>query len=489
MLRFNQRILAVLLLLTGNLYAQPLEYRVTLGGRAAGLGESAIALQPSPLSIYYNPATLGFMQQGGLLLDYSNLFGAGVHEAVVAAATPLPLPYTKDGQFGFGLMVNFEGFDDSELRYGRYIILAAAGLPVTPRLAVGATYKIALIESQLDKVNRPSVNGSGTGLDLSMHYRLPFTQPSFIKQIDLAVAGYDFHDTQVKYQPANRSDILFSRAVRGGAAIHFRDFLSGKSFALRSPTLLAQLDDRWHLGGEVTLFNLLALRAGYAHDLGKPGEAVTTFGVGLDLDARAGNVQFDYAYIHNSSLLPDRHLFTLFAPMFKGPPEVALTTVEIAPIFASYYLSYPISPAAQHNSVQIENLTNTTITGRLARLQAPWGIRLDEKAAAAFSLQPGERRTVRLPLTIASDILKANQLSQPFEAKLRFEYTTPQSNKRRHFEKNLTLVVHGKNYLTWDELARAAAFVTPEDRRVQSFRESVAQLSPDPIWQYYRPIY
>ncbi|MGH7602115.1 MAG: hypothetical protein ACREOI_37600, partial [bacterium] len=218
-------------------------------------------------------------------------------------------------------------------------------------------------------------------------------------------------------------------------------------------------------------------------------EAVTTFGVGLDLDARAGNVQFDYAYIHNSSLLPDRHLFTLFAPMFKGPPEVAITTVEIAPIFASYYLSYSNSPAAQHNSVQIENLANTTITGRFTRLHAPWGIRLDEKTAAAFSLQPGERRTVRLPLAITSEILHANNLSQLIEAKLRFEYVMPQSNKRRHFEKNITLVVHGKNYLAWDELARAAAFVTPEDRRVQRFRESVAQLSDDPIWQYHRPIY
>lgn len=509
MTKLKQKLFIVLLFYTGHLSAQfPLEYRVALGSRGVGMGESSIALQPSPLSIYYNPAALGFMQQGGLLVEYSNLYGANLHEAVVAAATPIPLPYGRNKRGGFGVMINFEGFDDSELRAGRTIISSALGLPLHRRLALGANFKVLMNEAELENVGRGSERRSGAGLDLSLHYEWPLPKLGWIQRMDAALAAYDIFNTRLATLVPDSSEIIFDRALRGGAAIYFRDFFPRRSFALRKPALLLQLDDRWHIGGEVTLLNTLILRAGYARDFGGPGESVLSFGCGLDLDRRAGNVKFDYAYLHTNSTLPSRHVFALQMPAFIGPPEIEMIVSPIAPIFSSFYRSYDQAEAAWNNFVAIKNRSaEELIEGKLI-LEAPFGISLaDSPFLKNIKLAPKRNNespvksssatdsvNVHLPLKfISDDIIRTRELfthSQTFPAKLRFEYKTASNAKLRHVDADITLTIHGKNYLVWGPLELEAAFITPENDHVDTFRRSVTWPAPPASWwQYYQPIY
>lgn len=475
--------------LFGSLSAQ--NFRVTLGARAAALGESAIAMPSGPLSIYYNPASLGFLQQGGLLADYSNLFSTELYEGVVMAATPLDLPDPENKQIGLGMMVNFEGLNDSEIRFGRYIISMAAGVPIFSKTSIGTNFKFVLVESNQKGIQQESVNGNANGLDLSIHQRIPFREKNFVKQIDLGVAVYDIYGTKIEYDAKlfQDSQALFERSFNAGAAIHFRDLLRGSTFSLGDPTLFLSVDDRFHIGSEVTFFNILALRGGYARDLGEPRESLLTFGFGLDLDDTPANISFDYAYMHPSGILPDRHQFTLTVPMFKGPPKVAITTAEIAPIFASYYLANADSLISRRNSIQVENLTTVPMSGAIDIVEAPYGIGLHPSGRKQVNIKPGEKLTLPLPLYLTSEILAVRGLSQPVHAKLRFEYTTPNSGKRRHADKTITMLVHGKNYLVWDELAREAAFITPNDESVQEFKNNMGEHSFFDDWNFYQPIY
>ncbi len=489
MLRSKKILAAILPLLTASgIHAQGLEYRVTLGARAAALGESGIALPPDALgsyalSTYYNPAALGFMIQGESLVDYSNLFGANVYESVVALASPLP--YVRNREFGLGLMANFEGFDDGDLRSGRYIFSLASGFALHRNLALGAGFKAVVLNTQFKNADIASSSGTGHGLDLSLHAQFPFRTTSWVRQIDLAVAAYDLYHTRVEFDAS--LDTLFTRAVRAGAAVQLRDWRG----VLHNPTLLAQFDDRWHVGAEAAFVKLpevtLALRAGYGRDFGEPNEAAWSFGFGLNTDESAARVRFDYAYLHPTGILPARHVFTISAPMWKGPPPLLLMPSSFAPIYASFYQAYARHIRAEENSIRVKNLTSKPITGKFEKLDGIAGLALDPNANREITILPDSMKTVRLHFKFSDTILEHEGTPRFKEAELVFQITSATGNAKS-IKQRLPLLVAGRNYLEWDLIAREAAFITPADKLVQSFRARISA-PEDSFWENYRAIF
>ena len=147
-----------------------------------------------------------------------------------------------------------------------------------------------------------------------------------------------------------------------------------------------------------------------------------------------------------------------------GASSIGISSVQLEDVYASFYKSYAVQPVA---TVQLFNKNEIPV-----------------EATLQYYLPELMKRPTQKELTLLADAqitvpihaLLDNALLQtaghvPWDAEIKLSYSV--GTQTVSIEESRTITVHGKGMLNWDTIARAAAFVTPEDPAVADFARSM----------------
>ena len=258
------------------------------GARPMGMGGAYVALAQDAYAVLWNPAGLAavrgkevtFMYADQMALipyifaSYSQSFGKyhGHGEAVI---------YTGDELLSETTIV------------GGYAYSLDALSPMLKRVRVGLSAKIRLVSFGNNSDGSPlrsEGSGFGFGFDLGAQWQAT----------DRLSVGFLFRDVFSTISYNNDRTEKYSEGVPRtlvlGLATRARDNLI---FVLDlDKSLYADSEDIIHFGVEVTLFRLLALRAGWIQNIGADLNRDYTLGLGIQrqFSDRIG-LSFDFAYL------------------------------------------------------------------------------------------------------------------------------------------------------------------------------------------------
>ena len=138
---------------------------------------------------------------------------------------------------------------------------------------------------------------------------------------------------------------------------------------------------------------------------------------------------------------------------------LALEDLHVEDLFASFYREYADRPVG---SVRVVNSDVDTIEATLTWRLTDWTRRAMEQP---LRLPPGSSREIQLTTTLDASILDLEQRSTA-AAEVSVSFAAGEQTISVAKEKEMT--VHPRGAMRWDAVARAAAFVTPDDPAVAS---------------------
>jgi hypothetical protein len=275
--------------------------RMGLGARALGMGDVGVALPGNSYGIYYNAASLPYLQKMTFMASYSQL-ALGRKQNFIGFAAPLrPKVAGGSGEaLTAGLGVGWinagagkmQGYDNDGNTTGDFSQTENAfyfsfALRLADRVALGFSPAI-LYNSFPDLTENEALSASGLGFDAGALVN-PWSTLFLGVQARHINAQYRWDTSTLLGQSGTVTEDQFPRIYRFGASYQFPFGLLVAGDYETSD----QQDNGIHLGGEYALQNLspysLNLRAGY-------DDADYAFGVGFGYDLKQINLQFDYAY-------------------------------------------------------------------------------------------------------------------------------------------------------------------------------------------------
>ena len=263
--------------------------KMPVGIRNVGMGETGAAFSDIN-SVYYNPAGLGWLTKPELTFAHTQQ----IQDVSFEHAAGI-LPVTDNGAFGLSVYYlgsgNIPGYDNmgtptvnvdayygaAALSYGRYILgerIEGDGL------TAGVTLKY--IFSKLD-----DASGTAFGGDVGTMY---IFKPSQITLDNLLAVGLSVQNlgTELKYD--TQSDPL-PMNIKAGLMYKFL-VPKVKPVIAVDVNKFKDSDLFVGLGGEVSIKDILALRAGYVTKGSRDTDSGLRFGVGF----KSFGMAFDYAY-------------------------------------------------------------------------------------------------------------------------------------------------------------------------------------------------
>ena len=431
-------VLLVVALAAGSACANP-SYQVPLGPRAIAMGSAFSAVADDASAIFWNPAGLSRIDNQEIMVTNADLYGLGIQDNFAAFVLPL----TRNHVAAVGWYRS--GFDDDELGFGENIIDLSYGYRAYDWLSVGATAKYLNRSTDLDGVEVSS--GNGRGLDLGV-LATPW------RGLRLGLVGQDVFGTEIEF--AEGSSEAYPPNTRLAAA-----------YAFGSRGIVAlDLDDRYHLGGEVWFFDMVALRAGLEKDREGDEDVQYTFGGGIEY----GIFRVDYAYVNHPTLDATNH-FGLSMAFNFNPSRVRIEKVEPRELYASLYKSYADRPVG---SVVLRNLEEKPISARVSTFIP--GL-MDGPSMQEVILRPKAVQEVPMTAVLADHVIEEGG-DRPIQMQVEVSYRSqrlPRTEKRSGGG-----VCYGPGAIDWGTgLDQAAAFVTPRDPAVATVARSAAR-STDP---------
>lgn len=204
----------------------------------------------------------------------------------------------------------------------------------------------------------------------------------------------------------------------------------------------------------------MSLRGGLQRDLTEAVGMGYAFGAGL----RYAFAQVDYAYTQSPGL-GATHRFSLGLAFNLTASRVRITEMELDNLFPAFHKRY-----AQHHPLGRVKLVNhddqphqTTVSFYIPKL-------MDFPTEQQVIVRPKETREIPINEVVFSGAvveLKEDLLTQ---AEVKVSYSTEQ--RTRSNKKSAGLFVYNRNAMTWDDLKKAAAFITPTDPIVAEFARS-----------------
>jgi hypothetical protein len=254
--------------------------------RAIGMGSTYVGVAEGSAALLWNPAGLSGLQNPEFAIHHeSGLLGAIQEIAVVG----LPL----GGGNGLGFSLNYE---DSGVFDGRNLSGASTGdyssRAYGASLGWGMSLPDGLSAGLAVKANQENLDGSDMNAVAGDAGLLWALNPD----ISLGAAYTNFGPAVNGQQLAQGLRVGLSSYICKSDDLQWLLAVSGES--------LTNSDSSVHLGGEVTFYQLLALRAGYAFAVPASQSADTsnllgwTFGGGVTIDA----FTLDFAYVPLSDL-------------------------------------------------------------------------------------------------------------------------------------------------------------------------------------------
>jgi transglutaminase-like putative cysteine protease len=403
-----------------------------MGGAYSSIADDASA-------IFWNPAGLPWIGHQEISGTHADLFGTGIQDNLASFALPLS-PNSAAAVDWY-----HSGFDDTELGFSESRIDLGYGRRVMPFLSVGANVKYLSRSTELDGASVRS--GSGIGFDVGA-----IATP--LSRARVGVVAQDLFDTNVSYSDGMGTATAIPMSFRAGASYS----------PLRGAIVSFDVDDRWHLGVEGRLLEVIALRGGLQDDWSGPDGMAWSAGAGI----KVGLFRFDYALVEHP-VLGSTSNFGLAMEFNFNPAHVRIEKVEPRDLFASLYKTYTREPVAV---VRVRNLDDRPLEAKL-RVLIP-GV-MDTPTEQTVVLRP--RATEDLPVTA---VIPERVIGHPGNRSVQVEVTaTYQSAHLPRTEKaSAKAIVYAPGAIDWGRgVDQAAAYVTVADPAVGSFAREATRIA------------
>lgn len=441
-------IIAVVGVLFGHVQeSAALSNQVPLGARGIAMGGAFSTLADDPTAIFWNPAGLADITQYRLLVTHANLFQSQINDNMLGLAVPL-----NHQALGFDFYNS--SFDDNELGFAESRVDLCYARRVHRDLALGVNFKYLARNASQDGSNVSG--GHGLGVDLGM-------------LVNLAQA---LHVGIVVQDAANTST---SRNGREASAFP-RNFRVASSYTpLPGVTLAADADDRFHLGGEAWLGNVLALRAGAEGAFRESDGTTWDLGVGVKL----GSLRADFARSLHPVLASTSHVTVSWG--FNIAPALIefKESRSEGPIFASNYKSYASKPVARITLTNLqEKLLSTTIQYRIPSLMA-------EDEQITVNLVPGADVVLSIRPKLGPEALDLRD-DRTENLRVTASYRSGTSERRQNLD--VECEVYGRGEISWNSgIAPAAAFVTQADSVIVNLATRASAQVDDYLNAFHTP--
>jgi tetratricopeptide (TPR) repeat protein len=306
---------------------------------------------------------------------------------------------------------------------------------------LGGNAKYLTRNTDLDGVGVSS--GRGWGLDLGV-LATPW------KGLRLGLVGRDVFDTKIDFEEG--SSTAYPRSTRLAA-----------SYAFGSRGVVGlDIDDRYHLGGEVRFFDMLALRVGMEVDRDGDEDPQYSLGAGFEL----GMFRLDYAYVAHP-VLEATNYFGLSMAFSFNPSRIRIEEVKSRDLYMSLYKSYAREP---FGTVTVKNLDDEPLSAKLHVLVP--GV-MESASEQAIMVRP--KATQEFPLTaVFPEAVMAQAGDRPVEVQVSATY---QSKRLLRTDKGATrCVAYGPGAIDWGEgISQIAAFITTQDPMVDALARDACQ--------------
>jgi len=455
--RFHSILLFLIIsLFINSLNAQTSKIRnqIFIGARPMGMGETFVAIADDGNAIYWNPAGLASIDHYELQAMRTNLFNTGIVNNYVSLLMPnFPLlPYSE--KLAFGLDWTNLGFDDDELEFSQNVFKVSVGYQFTRYLSLGFNAKYLYNSASLDGNTAGKASGSGFdfGLLISPYPRLTF-----------GLMAHDFTNTRLQFENGV-SETQYFRNIRFGASYKLPSL-----FVFKQPLLAIDIDDRFHLGAESWLFNIVGLRAGVQKDLSSYSEKELTPSFGTSI--RYKSFQFDYAFT-NSPFLENTHRFSLNLNFALPPSPIKIKSVSIEDIYASLYMYHQSQPSVV---VELDYEGDDKIEYKIKLKENRFGISADRKDE--IDPQRSESKKVKVTLNLSERVLDlpAGEKHTTF-AEVTLNPITFISTKAEKYVIP-AFNIYGPGTINWAfGMEQAAAFMPSEDESIIGFANDAVKI-------------
>jgi hypothetical protein len=265
------------------------------GPRILGMGGATLAMGSDLAAGSWNPAALGWMDQGAVMISHSGLDNASLQEWVAVGG--------KVGGFGTRWAISglyqgdgsFEGRDASNNSTGNFAVTNfAAGAQLAQQIGSRLTVGLGL-KTVIEKLD--DVSGIGTTYDGGVQYHEGIFSAGLAFQNQGGHMAYD----------GGRAIYPFPGNYGVGLAVVHPG--TGLSFAVDANFPYAYANDV-RAGLEWRWKDMVALRAGYRHEMTDVADdplSGPTFGLG----AGANGFWFDYGYLLSGNAQEGQHRVAL----------------------------------------------------------------------------------------------------------------------------------------------------------------------------------
>ncbi len=452
--------------------------QIPVGARPRSMGDAFVAIADDGNAIAWNPAGLAGMEHIQASFAYADLFGLGLNSYYASFLSriyfiPALTDYLSFGVDWFGVhLLDDDPVDELQFLRDQFNFSLAfrppRTVPYLRHLSIGANLKYLQLDGRWD--DRAEIDAKGWGWDFGFLYHIGALSGK-LNGLQFGLVVQDGGDTEVKHARGEKEPVQ-SQNIRWGFSYRpFADWPGGK-VPISDPVLALDFDDRLHFGWEVWLARTLAIRAGVQKDFHTGENPTFSFGLGFKKALKElPAVNVDYA-LTDSPMLPNTNAQFGGSLILKANPrKIRIVRAQINNVFASLYRNYAHA-GADFGSVKLENVSDDTlvaaVTFRTNRYMRP-------QSANTIVIPPGQ--PVDFPLRAAFDsaILQATESRLTGEVKVTYEYRRNQHTTSA----TVDFALSGKNYLTWDDPGKAAAFVTFDDPRVEAFLAQVRRVKLD----------
>jgi long-subunit fatty acid transport protein len=298
--------------------------KIEPGARAAGMGNTGVALYDGIQSVYYNPAALGAVARSAVQFTHSDWY-AGISYDYAAGALPvggLGTIFASITSLGSG-DIDVRTVDQPLGTGERYSVTDLAlglgyGRQLTSRFGVGVQFNyltetiwhtsLNALTLSIGTAYLLSDNGVRIGASISnLGTTARYTGGDLAIQYDNDPGAHGDNSSL----PANQSTDDFPVPILFRAGLSVPHRLSPDSKLLIQVDAFHPSDNTESMSGGVEwlLKDTLALRAGYQHLFEQDSDLGVTLGAGLQGGLGDLVFQFDYAWAEHS-LLDDTHRVT-----------------------------------------------------------------------------------------------------------------------------------------------------------------------------------
>lgn len=512
-----------------------------VGARPLSMGEAFVAVADDGHAIHWNPAGLANLERIQLNFSQADLFGLGIINQYASFLSrfyfiPPLADYLSFGVAWSGIHTKDEG-DGQEIGYGQdQAYLALAFKPPKNSLAlrhlsIGANVKYLQLGGKYDGITAGEAKGRGVdfGLlydfgallsgqkrnkatpdtattdtlaterknnhsqqkatkgDRALKSQNPFYSvlrvlASVPQNLQIGLMMHDLGDTKVRHRTGVREPVQFQKTRLGFSYRAPAEWFNGKFFS--DPVLALDFDDRTHLGLEFLLMRHLAVRAGWQWSRHQDENDVFSFGMGLKLSVWGGTeMSGDFARTDSPFLPAETQPFGMSLILKNNPRLIRIEDTHGNDVFASFYPYYQRRDS-QLGVIKIKNLHDDSMKVHFSFLDSEFS-QLKTSLDTTLFVKADSTYTHEIRAIFKRTILQLQEPRLSGEVKVTYEY----NNKPYNISALVHFPFHPKNSITWEDPAKASAFITPTDTLVEKLCEKILNSLPRNRSPYSDKIY